>query len=157
MWLSVMVLSTVLAAEKPKLAVLDVQPVGVEEAQAVAVGDALVQEVSRRGYFSVISSKEIRTLLGIERQRQLAGCAESRTTADVSHRARVVAGLQPTMATRSAVVMTMERSPTARPMSAGEARPGGRWHEHPHTARARSRAAMSRACASARSRNPGGQ
>jgi hypothetical protein len=84
MWLSVMVLSTVLAAEKPKLAVLDVQPVGVEEAQAVAVGDALVQELGRRGFFSVISSKEIRTLLGVERQRQLLGCAESSCTAELS-------------------------------------------------------------------------
>lgn len=84
MWLSVVVLSTVLTAEKPKLAVLDVQAVGVEEAQAVAVGDAMAQELSKRGFFSVISAKEIRTLLGMERQRQLAGCAESSCTAELS-------------------------------------------------------------------------
>ena len=68
MWLSAMVLTAVLAADKPKLAVLDVQAVGVEPEKAVALGDAITQELSRRGFFEVISSNDIRTLLGVERQ-----------------------------------------------------------------------------------------
>ena len=71
MWLTAVLVSTVLAAEKPKLAVLDVQPVGAKTEEAVALGEAMAQELSRRGFFDVISSSEIRTLLGVERQKQL--------------------------------------------------------------------------------------
>jgi TolB-like protein len=84
MWLSMVVLSTVLAADKPKLAVLDVQPIGVEVEKAAALGEAITQELSRRGFFEVISSSDIRTLLGVERQRQLLGCGDSSCTAELS-------------------------------------------------------------------------
>ncbi len=84
MWLSVMVLSAVLAADKPKLAVLDMQAVGVESDQAVALGDAMTQELSRRGFFEVISSNDLRTLLGVERQKQLLGCGDTNCTAELS-------------------------------------------------------------------------
>jgi TolB-like protein len=84
MWLSVVVLSAVLAADRPKLAVLDVQPVGVEPDQAVALGEAITQELSRRGFFEVISSSDIRTLLGVERQKELLGCGDSSCTAELS-------------------------------------------------------------------------
>ena len=84
MWLSLVVLSTVLAADKPKLAVLDVQAVGVDPTQAVALGEAITQELSKRGFFEVISSSDIRTLLGVERQRQLLGCGDSSCTAELS-------------------------------------------------------------------------
>ncbi len=84
MWLSVMVLTAVLAADKPKLAVLDVQAVGVEPEKAVALGDAITQELSRRGFFEVISSNDIRTLLGVERQKQLLGCGDTNCTAELS-------------------------------------------------------------------------
>lgn len=72
------------AADKPKLAVLDVQPVGVANEAAVALGEAMTQELSRRKFFEVISSSDIRTLLGVERQRQLAGCGDSSCTAELS-------------------------------------------------------------------------
>lgn len=72
------------AADKPKLAVLDVQVVGVAPEAAVALGDSMTQELSRRGFFEVISSNDIRTLLGVERQRQLLGCEESSCTAELS-------------------------------------------------------------------------
>lgn len=89
MWLSVVVLSAVLAADKPaadkpKLAVLDMQAVGVSNEAAVALGDAMTQELARRGFFEVISSNDIRTLLGVERQRQLLGCGDSSCTAELS-------------------------------------------------------------------------
>ena len=84
MWLSVMLLSSVLAADKPKLAVLDVQPVGVEPEKAVALGEAITQELSHRGFFEVMSASDIRTLLGVERQKQLLGCGDSSCTAELS-------------------------------------------------------------------------
>ncbi len=84
MWLTAVLVSTVLAAEKPKLAVLDVQPVGAKTEEAVALGEAMAQELSRRGFFDVISSSEIRTLLGVERQKQLLGCGDSSCTAELS-------------------------------------------------------------------------
>ncbi len=84
MWLSLVVLTAVSAADKPKLAVLDVQPVGVEADQAVALGEAITQQLSRRGFFEVISSSDIRTLLGVERQRQLLGCSDTNCTAELS-------------------------------------------------------------------------
>ncbi len=84
MWLFAVVLSAALAADKPKLAVLDVQPIGVDAAQAIALGEAMTQELSRRGFFEVISSNDIRTLLGVERQKQLLGCGDSSCTAELS-------------------------------------------------------------------------
>lgn len=84
MWLSLVVLSTVLAADKPKLAVLDVQAIGVEPEQAAALGEAITQQLSKRGFFEVISSSDIRTLLGVERQKQLLGCGDSSCTAELS-------------------------------------------------------------------------
>ncbi|MDP1824154.1 MAG: hypothetical protein Q8L48_12955 [Archangium sp.] len=84
MWLSVVLLSTVLAADKPKLAVLDVQAIGVEPEKAAALGEAITQQLSKRGFFEVISSSDIRTLLGVERQKQLLGCGDSSCTAELS-------------------------------------------------------------------------
>jgi TolB-like protein len=76
---------TVLAADaKPKLAVLDVQTSGVEATLGVALGDAITQELTRRDFFDVISSGDIRALLGIDRQKQLLGCGDSSCTAELS-------------------------------------------------------------------------
>lgn len=83
MW-PVIVLSVALAADKPKLAVLDVQPIGVESTEAIALGEAMTQELSKRGFFEVISSNDIRTLLGVDRQKQLLGCGDSSCTAELS-------------------------------------------------------------------------
>lgn len=64
------------AAEKPKLAVLDLQVSGAAVEEGTALTDAVTQQVARRGFFEVIASGDIRTLLGVERQRQLVGCTE---------------------------------------------------------------------------------
>ncbi|MFT3711121.1 MAG: hypothetical protein QM817_26125 [Archangium sp.] len=74
----------VLAAEKPKLAVLDVAAVGVDQAQASALGNAMAAELDRRGFFEIISANDIRTLLGVERQKELLGCGDSNCTAELS-------------------------------------------------------------------------
>jgi TolB-like protein len=66
--------------EKPKIAVMDTQAGGVEAHVAAALTEAITQEVAARGYFRVISSKEIQTLLGFERQKQVAGCSSETTS-----------------------------------------------------------------------------
>ena len=64
------------ATELPKLAVLDLQAPGVDASTVLAVQEAVTANASKRGFFQVISSGEIRTLLGVERQKQLLGCNE---------------------------------------------------------------------------------
>lgn len=75
--ISHVVLALALAAgERPKLAVLDLQATGAPPEMATALTEAITQEVSRRGFFDVIASADIRTLLGLERQKELLGCSD---------------------------------------------------------------------------------
>lgn len=63
--------------KKVKLAVLDVEDVsGTVPAQARLMTQIAVSEVSQEPGLDVISSNEVRSLLGLERQRQLLGCKE---------------------------------------------------------------------------------
>lgn len=68
---------TVASDQKPRLAVLSIQPQGVPPVQAAAITDALVAALSSRGLFDIISSRDIETTLGAERQRQLFGVCEA--------------------------------------------------------------------------------
>lgn len=63
--------------QKPRLAVLNLQPQGVEPAQAAALSDALVAALSERGLFDVVSMRDIETALGAERQKQLLGVCDA--------------------------------------------------------------------------------
>ena len=40
----------------------------------------ITSEVQRRGFFQVISQQDIATMLGLERQKQLMGCADDSTS-----------------------------------------------------------------------------
>ncbi|HVE83297.1 MAG TPA: hypothetical protein VND93_10640 [Myxococcales bacterium] len=63
--------------ERPKLIVLDLAPGGgVDPSIATAMTEAVTQEVADRGFFQVLSSKEVQTLIGFERQKQIAGCSD---------------------------------------------------------------------------------
>jgi TolB-like protein len=76
---AVMLLAAVLAAdgEKPKLLVLDVQATGgTTPALAESVTQAVISEVSAKGFYQVLSSRDLSSMLGIERQKQLLGCSE---------------------------------------------------------------------------------
>ncbi len=65
------------APAKPKLIVLAfVAQNGAQPDLATLLEEATVAEVSRAGYFQVIGSKDVQTLLGLERQKQLLGCSE---------------------------------------------------------------------------------
>ncbi len=68
---------TVAADQKPRLAVLSIQPQGVPPVQAAAITDAVVAALSSRALFEVISTRDIETALGAERQRQLLGVCEA--------------------------------------------------------------------------------
>ncbi|MBK7863620.1 MAG: hypothetical protein IPJ65_34440 [Archangiaceae bacterium] len=63
---------------KPKLVILEVTAGGgIDPTVAEALGASITREVNLRGYFQATSIKELQTLLGIERQRQLLGCSDA--------------------------------------------------------------------------------
>lgn len=68
--------------QKPKLVILEVTAGGgVDPSVAAALGDAITLEVQKRGYFTPTSMKELQTMLGVERQRQLLGCSDASASA----------------------------------------------------------------------------
>jgi TolB-like protein len=81
--LSVLLAGSALAAEpvetekKPRLVVNDLVALRVAPEEANAITDAVVTYLSARGLFEVLSSRDIQTILGVERQKQLLGaCGE---------------------------------------------------------------------------------
>lgn len=62
---------------RPRLAVLRIQPQGVSPDQANAFTDAIVAALTGRGLFDVISSRDVETVLGAERQKQLLGVCDT--------------------------------------------------------------------------------
>lgn len=67
----------VAADQKPRLAVLRLQPQGATQAQADALTDAIVAALSSRALFEVVSTRDIETVLGAERQKQLLGVCDA--------------------------------------------------------------------------------
>lgn len=81
--ISALVVATLLSAsaDKPKLVVLELDAAGGVEAEvAGALSDTLAAEAAGRGYFQVISSREVQTLLGMERQKQFLGCSDDQSS-----------------------------------------------------------------------------
>ena len=78
--LSVLLALPALAAEtekKPRLVINDLVALQVAPEEAQAITDAVVTYLSARGLFEVLSTRDVQTLLGAERQRQLSGaCSE---------------------------------------------------------------------------------
>ncbi len=65
------------AAQKPKVAVLEFTRAGDVEAGVVTViGEAVATELAHQGIYDVVTAAEIASLIGLERQKQLLGCAE---------------------------------------------------------------------------------
>lgn len=67
---------TLLAAGNVKIAVLAFSASGVDPTVATAVTESVTAEIAVRGYFDPISSGEVQTMLGVERQKALLGCGE---------------------------------------------------------------------------------
>jgi len=63
--------------ELPKLLVLDFAAGGVGAEIASALTEAAAAEISARGFFQVVTSRDLQTLVGLERQKQLMGCGEA--------------------------------------------------------------------------------
>ncbi len=63
--------------EVPRLLVQQFTVRGVDEATAESISDGVGPEIDRRGYFRSLTSKDVQTILGLERQKQLMGCAEA--------------------------------------------------------------------------------
>ncbi len=69
------------APAKAKVAVTSLASAGDVDAKvAAAMTEAVTAEIDARGYYEAISSGEIATLLGVERQKQLLGCGEDSTS-----------------------------------------------------------------------------
>jgi TolB-like protein len=65
------------AAKRPGLAVMDIRAVqGVQPGTATLITDILVTEVSGTRRYDVVSSADISSLLGLEKQKQLLQCGE---------------------------------------------------------------------------------
>lgn len=59
------------------MVVLDVQKVGgATDAEASLISDAIAERLTRIGVFQIVTQRDIATLLGVERQKQLLGCGE---------------------------------------------------------------------------------
>lgn len=81
--ISIVVLSVLSAApskpagERPKLAVFEVTVAGgIDPQVAGPFTEAITTEVASRGFFDVMSARDVQTLLGQERNRQMMGCKE---------------------------------------------------------------------------------
>lgn len=80
LFVALLLITSIAAAqpkEKPKLLVTSITVGGGVEAETgKAMTDSLAAEVSRRGFFNVLSSNDVQQLIGLERQKQLMGCGE---------------------------------------------------------------------------------
>ena len=73
------ILAALLAADagKPKILVLDVQATGgADVALAESLTQAVISETRGKGFYEVLSSRDIATMLSVDRQKQLLGCTE---------------------------------------------------------------------------------
>src|SRR4051812_37993383 len=68
-------------SDKPRLLLQDVQAgQGADASVARAITQAVANEISRRAVHDLITSTDVGTLLGVERQRQLLGCGDESTS-----------------------------------------------------------------------------
>jgi TolB-like protein len=65
------------ADARPRLLVTDLTAQGVSAQEAAALTDAVVQSLTERNLFEVLSRRDVETLLTAERQRQLLGTCDS--------------------------------------------------------------------------------
>ncbi|HEY1086041.1 MAG TPA: hypothetical protein VGE37_00045 [Archangium sp.] len=61
--------------ELPRLLVQEFTVRGVDADTAASISDGIGPEIDKRGYFRTLTSKDVQTILGVERQRALLGCS----------------------------------------------------------------------------------
>jgi hypothetical protein len=79
----VMLVLAASALAKPKVAVLPMAAVRVEESIVLILNDILTSEVAGLGTHDVISSKEIDSMLGMEKMKSALGCDDVACLADI--------------------------------------------------------------------------
>jgi TolB-like protein len=75
--ISLALVSSAHAAERQKLAVLDLEAKGVDKATAQTVTEIVTVALKRLGVFDVISRQDIQQMLNFEESKQLVGCSSS--------------------------------------------------------------------------------
>ncbi|MCY1017842.1 CsgG/HfaB family protein [Pyxidicoccus sp. MSG2] len=70
--------------DKPRLLVSDLVAQGAEASDAAALTDAVVQTLTERSLFQVLSRRDVQTMLTTERQRQLLGACDEDASACAS-------------------------------------------------------------------------
>ncbi|MBL8923123.1 MAG: hypothetical protein JNJ54_30010 [Myxococcaceae bacterium] len=112
--------------DKPRLVILElVGSRDVEPAVAKALTEALTAAAGRTGLFQVTSQAEVANLLGLERQRELLGCAESSSscTAELAGAlgAQFLMSGSVTKLGQDAFQLSLQVQDTARAMTLGRA------------------------------------
>lgn len=70
---------------KAKMVVLELTGgADIETPVKESLTEAITAEVDARSYFEVVSSVEVRTMLSVERQRELTGCSENNCMAELA-------------------------------------------------------------------------
>jgi len=77
--------------KKPRLVINDLVPLRVAPDEAVAITDAVLTYLQGRGLFEVLGTREIQTILGAERQKQLLGVCGQDTVACGADLSKLVA------------------------------------------------------------------
>jgi hypothetical protein len=83
------------AQEKSKLAVLDIQATGVEPDLVPTLTEILTVEIDAIGKYKVIAGRDVQSMLGFEKQKDIMGCTDASCLAEIGGALgveRIVAG-----------------------------------------------------------------
>ncbi len=72
-----------LAEEKSKVAVLDIQATGVEKELVPTLTEILTVEVDSIGKYKVIAGRDIQSMLGFEKEKDIVGCTDASCLAEI--------------------------------------------------------------------------
>ena len=76
--LSLVAVLVAAAPEKPKLILFELTPGGGIDATVTGpLTDAIASELGFRGFFQVLTQRDMATMLSVERQKQLMGCSDN--------------------------------------------------------------------------------
>lgn len=70
-------------AEKPAIAVLDIQGTGVDAALLPTLTEVLSVEIDAIGKYKVIAGRDIQSMLGFEKQKDVLGCTDAACLAEI--------------------------------------------------------------------------
>ena len=87
LWLALVVLfaqtGVAHAQSKGKLAVLDIQATGVEPELIPTLTEILTVEIDAIGKYKVIAGRDVQSMLGFEKQKDIMGCTDASCLAEI--------------------------------------------------------------------------